>query len=264
MLSVPNPANSSEYIRHHLANLSFNFHDRTFTPNGFWTVNVDTLAVAFVLGALFCLLFRCIAVRATAGVPSRWQNLLEILVTFVDTQVKETFHSKSRLVAPLALTIFVWVFLMNLMDLLPVDLLPIIMRLFGAGHFRAVPTADPNLTIGLALGVFCLILFYNFKIKGVFGLSKELMHSPFPYLLPINLIFRLIEEIAKPLSLSLRLFGNLYAGELIFILIALLPWWSQWLLGVPWAIFHVLIIVLQAFIFMMLTIVYLSMAHESH
>ena len=216
MSSVANPADSSEYIRHHLMNLSFNFRDGTFTSHGFWTINIDTLAIAFVLGSLFCLLFRVLAVRATAGVPGRWQNLLEILVTFVDTQVKETFHGKNRLIAPLALTIFVWVFLMNFMDLLPVDLLPMIMQLFGVGHFRVVPTADPNLTIGLALGVFCLILFYNFKIKGVLGLSKELMHSPFPYLLPINLIFRLIEEVAKPLSLSLRLFGNLYAGELIF------------------------------------------------
>ena len=264
MSSAANPANSSEYIRHHLMNLSFNFQNFTFTQKGFWTINVDTLAVAFLLGGLFCLLFRFIAIRATAGVPKGWQNLLEVLVTFADTQVKETFHGKNKLIGPLALTIFVWVFLMNFMDLLPVDLLPMLMSLTGTSHFRAVPTADPNLTIGLALGVFCLIIFYNFKIKGLKGLGKELMHSPFPYLLPINVIFRTIEEISKPLSLSLRLFGNLYAGELIFILVALLPWWSQWLLGVPWAIFHVLIIVLQAFIFMMLTIVYLSMAHESH
>ncbi len=259
-----NPASSAEYIQHHLVNLPFNFHDFTFTNHGFWTIHVDTIGIALVLGTLFCWLFRRIAKRATSGVPSRWQNFLEILITFVDTQVRETFHGRSQLIAPLALTIFVWVFLMNFMDLIPVDLLSMGAGLVGINHFRAVPTTDPNLTIGMALAVFVLILFYNVKAKGFGGLGKELLHTPFPYLLPINIVFRLIEEISKPLSLSLRLFGNLYAGELIFILIALLPWWAQWSLGVPWAIFHILIIVLQAFIFMMLTIVYLSMAHESH
>lgn len=259
-----NPANSSEYIQHHLVNLPLNLQNFTLTSNGFWTINLDTIAIAVLLGALFCFLFRCIAKRATSGVPSRWQNFLEILIVFVDTQVRETFHGRSQLIAPLALTIFVWVFLMNFMDLIPVDLLPMLASFAGLSHFRAVPTTDPNLTIGMALAVFCLIIFYNLKAKGLRGLGKEVLHTPFPYLLPINLLFRIIEEISKPLSLSLRLFGNLYAGELIFILIALLPWWAQWTLGVPWAIFHILIIVLQAFIFMMLTIVYLSMAHESH
>lgn len=259
-----NPANSSEYIQHHLVNLPLNLHDFTLTSGGFWTLHLDTIGISVVLGILFCCVFRRIAKRATSGVPGRWQNFLEILILFVDTQVRETFHGSSQLIAPLALTIFVWVFLMNFMDLIPVDLLPMAANLAGIHHLRAVPTTDPNLTIGMALAVFCLIIFYNFKAKGLTGLGKELLHTPFPYLLPINIIFRVIEEISKPLSLSLRLFGNLYAGELIFILIALLPWWVQWSLGVPWAIFHILIIVLQAFIFMMLTIVYLSMAHESH
>ncbi len=259
-----NPADASAYIQHHLVNLPLNLHNFTFTSGGFWTLDVDTLGIAIVLGVLFCWLFRLAAKKATAGVPRSWQNFVEIMIDFVDSQVKETYNGKSQLIGPLALTIFVWVFLMNFMDLLPVDLLPRIMGAMGAPYFRAVPTADPNLTIGLALSVFCLIIFYSLKIKGFKGVGHELMHSPFPYLLPVNFIFRVIEEFAKPLSLSLRLFGNLYAGELIFILIALLPWWIQWTLGGAWAIFHILIITLQAFIFMMLTIVYLSMAHEMH
>ncbi|MCD6055709.1 MAG: atpB [Gammaproteobacteria bacterium] len=262
---VENPASSSEYIQHHLVNLPLNLRNFTLTPDGgFWTLNLDTIGFALFLGISFCLIFRCVAKRATSGVPKGWQNFVEMLVSFVDTQVRETFHGTNKLIAPLALTIFVWVFLMNFMDLLPVDLLPLGARLAGVEHLRVVPTTDPNLTIGMALSVFCLILFFNVKAKGFKGMGKELLHSPFPYLLPLNIVFRLIEEISKPISLSLRLFGNLYAGELIFILIALLPWWTQWLLGVPWAIFHILIVVLQAFIFMMLTIVYLSMAHESH
>lgn len=153
---------------------------------------------------------------------------------------------------------------MNFMDLLPVDLLPMIFSWFGVPYLRVVPTTDPNLTIALAVSVFILILYYSIKVKKI-GFAKEILCSPFgPALFPINAIFRIIEELAKPISLSLRLFGNLYAGELIFILIALLPWWIQWTLGGMWALFHILVITLQAFIFMMLTIVYLSMAHESH
>jgi len=199
------------------------------------------------------------------GVPSGFQNFAEMMVEFVDEQVRETFHGSSRVIAPLALTIFIWVFLMNLMDLVPVDLLPHAASQLGVTHLRVVPTTDPNLTFALSLSVFILVMFYNFKIKGVAGFTKEVFTSPFSiYLFPVNVFLRLIEEIAKPLSLALRLFGNLYAGELIFVLIAVLPWWIQWLPGLVWALFHVLIILLQAFIFMMLTIVYLSMAHESH
>jgi F-type H+-transporting ATPase subunit a len=165
----------------------------------------------------------------------------------------------------LSMTIFMWVFLMNAMDLLPVDLLPRILDLFGVHNLKVVPTTDLNLTFGLSLSVLFLIIFYSFKIKGAKGFTQELLTSPFgKWLFPFNIAFNCIEILARPISLALRLFGNMYAGELIFILIAVLPWWSQWILGVPWAIFHILIITLQAFIFMMLTIVYLSLAHESH
>ena len=191
--------------------------------------------------------------------------LIEIVYEFVNQQVKDSFHGRSTLIAPLSMTIFVWVFLMNFMDLLPVDLLPRILELFGVHNLKVVPTTDLNLTFGLSLSVLFLIIFYSFKIKGAGGFTHELLTSPFgKWLFPFNIAFNLIEILARPISLALRLFGNMYAGELIFILIALLPWWSQWLLGTPWAIFHILIITLQAFIFMMLTIVYLSLAHESH
>jgi len=199
-------------------------------------------------------------------VPGKLQCFIEMIIEFVDKTVRETFHGKNPLIAPLALTIFVWVFLMNFMDLIPVDFLPSILGFIGIHDFRSVPTADPNITFGMSIPVFLLIVFYNFKVKGLKGLSLEVFTKPFGvWLLPINVIFRLIEELVKPLSLALRLFGNMFAGELIFILIAgLLPWWIQWAPGGIWSIFHILIITLQAFIFMMLTIVYLSMAHESH
>lgn len=250
-------AGPTDYIIHHLTNLK--------AGAGFWTLHLDTLFFSLVLGALIAVLFRAAARRATAAVPGGLQNFVEILVEFVDTQVKDTFHGKSALIAPLALTIFTWVFLMNAMDLLPVDLLPWLAGFFGIHYLRTVPTTDLNLTFALSITVFLLILFYSVKIKGVGGFAKEMLTQPFgPWLFPVNLLLKLVEEIAKPISLALRLFGNLYAGELIFILIALLPWYVQWLLGWPWAIFHILIITLQAFIFMVLTIVYLSMAHEHH
>lgn len=255
---------TTTYIQHHLMNLPVDLSTMQQQVGGFWTVNVDTLFFSFILGFGFLFLFRLAAVRATSGVPGKIQNFVEVFIDFVDNQVKETFHGKNEVIAPLALTILVWVFLMNAMDLLPIDLLPRFASLFGVHYLRVVPTTDINLTFALSLSVFFLIIYYSFKIKGR-GFLREIFTVPFgPWLFPVNFILRLVEEIAKPLSLSLRLFGNLYAGELIFILIALLPWWSQWMLGGMWAIFHILIITLQAFIFMMLTIVYLSMAHESH
>ena len=189
--------------------------------------------------------------------------------------VKDTFHGRNALIAPLALTIFVWVFLMNLLDLVPIDFLPTLAQLIGTGvfgadphavYFKFVPTTDVNATLGMGLSVFVLIVFYSIKMKGVGGFAKELTFHPFNtiWLSWFNLLLEGIALIAKPISLALRLFGNMYAGELIFILIALLPWYLQWALSVPWAIFHILIITLQAFVFMMLTIVYLSMASEKH
>lgn len=256
----------SGYIQHHLTNAS--------VGEGFWTFHVDTLAWSIVLGLLFILSFRSVAKTATTGVPGKWQALVEIVVEFVDDTVKSTFHGKSALIAPLSLTIFVWVLLMNLMDLIPVDFLPWIAQQIGAamGHdphhvyMKVVPTTDVNMTFALSLGVFALMIFYSVKIKGLGGFLKELYAHPFntPWLYWFNFILELVGLIAKPLSLSLRLFGNLYAGELIFILIAATIGLFQLPVHFLWAAFHLLVIPLQAFIFMMLTIVYLSMAHEKH
>jgi len=256
---------TTQYIQHHLQNLTFNLKTMQWGTGGFWTLNIDTLFFSIILGCLFLFFFRKAAIRATSGTPGRLQNFVELMVEFADSQVKDTFHGKSDLIGPMALTIFMWVFLMNFMDLLPVDLLPKLASWFGLHYLKVVPTNDPNLTFALSLSVFILILFYSLKVKGFKGFGKELLCTPFgAKLFPVNLMLKLVEECAKPISLALRLFGNLYAGELIFILIALLPWWIQWPLGGVWAIFHILIITLQAFIFMMLTIVYLSMAHEEH
>lgn len=248
---------TSEYINHHLTNLHIG--------EGFWSLHLDTLIVSWILGLCFLLSFWWSAKRATSGVPGGFQNVVEMLLEFADKQVKETFHGKNDFIAPLALTIFVWVFLMNLMDLLPVDLLPFLGAQLGIPHLKVVPTTDPNLTLGLSITVFFLTIYYSIKIKGFGGLTKEILCQPFgPWFFPFNIVLRLVDELARPLSLGLRLFGNLYAGELIFILIALLPWYLQWPLGLVWTLFHILIITLQAFIFMMLTIVYLSLAHEDH
>jgi F-type H+-transporting ATPase subunit a len=245
------------YIVHHLTPLS--------VGEGFWTLHLDTLFFSAVLGAIFILFFKSAAEKATTGVPGLTQNIAEMLIEFVDQQVKDTFHGNSKLIAPLGLTIFCWVLMWNAMDVLPVDLLSIISSMMGIEYLRIVPSTDLNATFALSISVFLLIIFYSIKIKGVFGFAKELTCTPFgPWMMPFNLLLKIVEEIAKPISLALRLFGNLYAGELIFILIALLPAFVQPLLSFPWAIFHLLIIVLQAFIFMVLTIVYLSMAHEDH
>jgi F-type H+-transporting ATPase subunit a len=276
-----NQITSPEYIKHHLTNLTYGRHldghwgfahdAAEATQMGFWSFHVDTLAVSIFLGLVFILLFRRVAKKATTDVPSGLQNFIEVIIEFVDNSVKETFHGKSILIAPLALTVFVWIFLMNLMDLVPVDVIPQIAHALGIEHFKSVPTTDMNGTFGLSLSVFALMIFYTIKIKGFSGFIKELtlhpFHSPLWYvnviLIPINLVLESVTLLAKPVSLAMRLFGNLYAGELIFILIALLGWW-QLPLHLVWSLFHILVIVLQAFIFMMLTIVYLSMASEDH
>ncbi|WP_322980042.1 F0F1 ATP synthase subunit A [Pseudomonas sp. C11] len=280
---------ASGYIQHHLTNLTYGQHPvngwsfahtaQEAKEMGFWAFHVDTLAVSVVLGLIFIVLFRLAARKATSDQPGGLQNFVEVLVEFVDGSVKDTFHGRNPLIAPLALTIFVWVFLMNFMDLIPVDWLPkLAATIAGDPHlyFRVVPTTDPNATLGLALSVFALLLFYSVKVKGIGGFLGELTLHPFSsknmavqiVLIPVNFLLEFVTLIAKPVSLALRLFGNLYAGELIFILIAIM-FSGGMLLGslggvlqVAWAIFHILIIVLQAFIFMMLTIVYLSMAHE--
>lgn len=284
--------NSQEYISHHLTNLTYgklpagyvrtdaNGTETELTQDtwtmatsgkeaqdmGFMAFHVDSIGWSLAMGILFAWIFSKAAKAATSGVPGKLQNAVEAVVEFVDGTVKETFHGRNPLVAPLALTIFVWVFLMNSLKWLPVDIVPGIAHAAGLPFFKIVPTADPNGTLGLSLGVFLLIIYYSIKVKGVGGFAKELSLTPFnhPIAIPFNLFLEILGLLTKPLSLALRLFGNMYAGEVVFILIALLPFYLQWVLNVPWAIFHILVIPLQAFIFMVLTIVYLSQAHEDH
>ncbi len=279
---------SSEYIKHHLQNLTFGrLPDGTWglahsveevKQMGFWSFNLDSLGMSVLLGLVFIYLFRAAARRATSGVPGGLQNFVEWIVEFIDGAVRGSFTGRNPLVAPLALTIFVWVFLMNFMDLFAIDHGPGAAKLAGLHFFKLVPSTDPNITFGMALSVFALVLFYSIKIKGLGGFLGELTMQPFQaksvpmkaLFLPVNLFLETVNLIAKPISLSLRLFGNLYAGEMIFILIAVM-YGAGWLLGsfagllqIGWAIFHILIITLQAFIFMTLTIVYLDMAHAEH
>ncbi|ARG98772.1 F0F1 ATP synthase subunit A [Legionella micdadei] len=271
---------STQYIKHHLTYLTYNFKTMSFGSNGFWTINLDTLFFSLVTGIIILSLLYFGARRVTTGVPGKLQNFAELLLEFADNQVKDCFHGKSNLIGPLALTIFVWVFFMNFMDILPVDILPLAAQSLGIHYLKVVPTNDLNLTFALSISVFALIIIYSVKIKGIKGFVKELTLQPFnhPVFIPFNLLLELVGLIAKPISLALRLFGNLYAGELIFILIALLTLnaastsviatttlgTAQFLLALAWSIFHILVITLQAFIFMVLTIVYLSLAHEDH
>ena len=278
---------TSAYIKHHLQNLTCSIQDGQFhcahTPEeakamGFWAVNIDTLLVSLVLGVVFLYIFSRVAKSISAGAPTGMQNFVEWIVEFIDNSVRGSFTGRSALVAPLALTIFAWIFLMNLMDLVPIDYIALITQPMGIGHFKLVPTTDPNATIGMAIGVFLLVLFYSIKVKGLGGFVGELTLQPFgKFGLPVNLFLEGVNLIAKPVSLALRLFGNMYAGEMIFILIALMgaSWvgftfsstmlfGSQIILSLGWAIFHILIVTLQAFIFMTLTIVYLDMAHQEH
>ncbi|MEA1889218.1 MAG: F0F1 ATP synthase subunit A [Pseudomonadota bacterium] len=263
---------SSEYIKHHLTNLTYGQHAdgswglahtaQEAKEMGFWAFHVDTLGFSILLGVLFLFFFSKAAKYATSGVPGSLQNFVEWVIEFIDDNVKSSFTGKNNFVGALGLTVFVWILLMNAMDLIPVDFLPYIASLMGVHFLKVVPTTDPNATMGMALSVFGLTLFYSFKIKKPSGFFAELAFHPFPkYLFPVNLLLEGVSLIAKPISLGLRLFGNMYAGEMIFILIALLPWYVQWTLSLPWAIFHILIVVLQAFIFMVLTIVYMDMAY---
>lgn len=260
------PKTSAEYIQHHLDHWQLDLTTMHTGPaHGFWVLNLDTLVVSITLGIIFLGFLFWVARQAHSGVPNRVENFVEFALETVNNLTKETFHGETTLIAPLALTIFIWVFLMNFMDLFPVDLFPRVFGLFGVEHFKVVPTADPSLTFALSLTVFILIIVYNIQAKGFGGWGKEVLSRPFGwYFLPINLLLRILEDGVKPLSLSLRLFGNLFAGELVFVLVAVMPWWIQWLPGSMWAIFHILIITIQAFIFMMLTIVYLNIARETH
>jgi len=272
---------SGEYIAHHLQNLQV-----CKAESGEWVwnqcagnpmaINVDSMFWSIFLGLLFIFLFRRAAKNATTGKPGKGQAFVEMIVEFIDSSVKDTFHGTSTLIAPLALTIFVWVFFMNLMDLIPVDWIPLVAENYlHIPYQKVVPTTDVNITFGMSIAVFILIIFYTIKNKGVTGFIAELTLHPIapplkgpaiiaaPFIIAFNFLLESVALLAKPLSLSLRLFGNLFAGELIFILIALLGIW-QLPLHFGWAVFHVLIVTLQAFIFMMLTVVYLALASEEH
>ncbi|NDA63847.1 MAG: F0F1 ATP synthase subunit A [Chitinophagia bacterium] len=273
---------NTEYIKHHLTYLTFNLKTMSLgNGGGFWTLNLDTIFFSVLMGVIAIGILYASARKVTDGVPGKLQNFAEMMLQFADGQVKDCFHGKNNLIGPLALTIFLWVFLMNFMDIVPVDILPKVAQLFGFHYLKVVPTNDLNMTFAMSLSVFFLIIFYSLKIKGIKGFTKELALQPFnhPLAIPFNLLLELTGLIAKPISLALRLFGNLYAGELIFILIGLLTLQANWsqptagsvtlsitqvLLSLGWSIFHILVITLQAFIFMVLTIVYLSLAHEEH
>lgn len=272
---------SVEYIKHHLQNMTFGKHPELgwkmaktaeeAEAMGFSALHLDTLLWSLLTGFFFVYIFRTVAKKATSGVPGTLQNTVEMCVEFIDNLVKDTFHAKNPLIAPLALTLFFWILLMNSLDFLPVDWIPGLATAAGLDYFKIVSTTDPNSTFGMSLGVFILIIYYSIQNKGVKGFAKELSFTPFNHwaLVPVNLILELVSLFTKPVSLALRLFGNMYAGEVVFILIALM-YSAGLFIGVmgmslqwAWAVFHVLIIPLQAFIFTVLTIVYLSSAHES-
>jgi F-type H+-transporting ATPase subunit a len=268
-MEAPQELNPTSYIGHHLANRTVSFGDSPF-----WTLHLDTWLTSVVLGIVGVGFLWLITRRATSGVPSKRQAFVEVAVNFVDDQVKGIFHGDRSFITPLALTVFVWVVLMNAMDFLPVDITAwIYEHIFHQHNWRQVPTADVNTTFALALSVWLLMIFYSIKVKGLGGWIHELFGAPFgtnPLLWPANFLFNLVEYVSKPLSHSLRLFGNIYAGEIIFLLLWM---WAATsftgvlagsVLGLGWSLFHLLIVPLQAFIFMMLTVVYLSMAHESH
>ncbi|HTA66202.1 MAG TPA: F0F1 ATP synthase subunit A [Xanthomonadaceae bacterium] len=319
---------TSGYILHHLTNLKLDLHTWKIDPEatGFWVVHLDSMFFSVLLALIFVVMFRVAAGKATSGVPGKWQNFIEMCVEFVDSQVKDAYHHGARFVAPMTLLVGFWVFMMNFMDMLPVDLLPKAASLVGVDHLRTVPSTDPNVSIGMSLTVFLVAFGYSFVAKGFGGVASEFLFHPFgKWMMPVNFLLKCVEELAKPISLGLRLFGNMYAGEMIFILLAsftlglgapelstptnwgwllaaaaamvltvflfargkpllalalvlgiplagvfgLIPLagaggYSQILLATAWTLFHILIISLQAYIFMTLTVVYMAMAADHH
>jgi F-type H+-transporting ATPase subunit a len=283
-MAAEQPATANEYILHHL----------TFLQNkdahgivDFSVIHWDSVFFSVLLAVLFAGSFYLAARKSNAGMPGKFQNFVELIVEFIDTQVKDSFHGTTKLIAPLALTIFCWVFLFNAMDVLPVDLLPAIAHGVGVEHLKVVPSTDLNITFAMSLTVFILIIYYSIKMKGLGGFIAEFTLQPFSaknpivkvLLIPANLVLEVVPFVARPISLSLRLYGNLFAGEMIFLLLAALTLqgmsqlgtaggWAlliaQFVLAFVWAVFHLLVITLQAFIFMVLTVVYLAMAHEHH
>lgn len=243
-----------EYIQHHLQYLTLG--------EGFWSVNLDTLFISWALGGIIIYVGYRVGRNLSLDKPSGIQNILEAVLEFVDDLVRSVLGRGHTVIGALAMTVFLWVLLMNLMDLIPVDLIPGLASVLGADHFRPVPTADAHTTLGMALVVFVLTIYYNIRVKGFYKYARMFLTHPFGiWLFPINIVMTLIEELAKPLSLGLRLFGNMFAGELGFMLVALLPFWIQPVPGVIWSLFDLLVAVLQAFIFMVLTVMYLALAH---
>jgi len=275
--SVETAQTATEYVQHHLGFLTFGQRaDGSWgfahsieeaTQMGFWAINVDTMMISLLLGLVFLGVFHFGIKRATSGTPGIFQSILEVIVEMVQGSVKNSFYGKNALIGPLALTIFCWIFLMNSMDLVPVDWIPLLAQtVSGDPHifFKAAPTTDLNITLGFALSVFILIIYYSIKIKGVGGFVGEFAFHPFgKWAVPLNLVLELPGFLAKPVSLALRLYGNFFAGEVIFLVIGLVGYW-QLPLHFGWAVFHILIIALQAYLFMMLTIVYLNQAHTHH
>jgi F-type H+-transporting ATPase subunit a len=319
---------TSSYILHHLTNLKLDLHTWRIDPEatGFWVLHLDSMVFSVALALIFVLMFRIAARKATSGVPGRWQNFIELCVEFVDRQVKDAYHHGARFVAPMALAVGFWVFFMNFMDMLPVDLLPTVAGGLGVGHLRTVPSTDPNIALGMSITVFLIAFGYSIAAKGFKGVAGEFLFHPFgKWMMPVNFLLKTVEELAKPISLGLRLFGNMYAGEMIFILLAtftlglgvgatantvslaafavfaalavatvflfskgkaryalalligiplggLFGWlpgvgvatFAQILLITGWTLFHILIISLQAYIFMTLTVVYMAMAADHH
>lgn len=275
-MAAGNEVSATYYIQHHLQNLTFGHHpvngwslastSAEATEMGFWAIHLDTMGWSIAMGVLFLWLFRKAGKMATTGVPGGLQNGVEMVIEFIENLTRSTFHGHNKNIAPLALTLFIWILLMNSLKIIPVDYFPVLFAKLGVDYMKIVPTTDVNATLGMALGVFMLIIFYSVKVKGVGGFARELSLTPFNHwlLIPFNLLLEIVSLLVKPFSLAMRLFGNMFAGEVIFILIALLPFWAIWLLDVPWAIFHILVVTLQAFIFTTLTVVYLSAAHEHH
>ena len=256
----------TSYIQHHLKNLTHSVGEGSF-----WTLNVDTFVTALLMGLLMVVLFWLATRKATAGVPGKWQAFVEICLEFVDRQAKDTYHGKSKLVTPIAITIFFWILLMNLLKMIPADFIAKPLEWVGVHYWKPVPTADVNATLGMAISVFFLMLFFALKSKGLLGFIKEFLTAPFgKWMMPFNLILNIVEWLSKPISLAMRLFGNMFGGEIVFLLIWVLGgagiagMFAGAAFGFGWMIFHLLVIPLQAFIFMMLSIVYLSLSEDSH
>ena len=256
----------TSYIQHHLKNLTHSVGEGSF-----WTLNVDTFVTELLMGLLMVVLFWLATRKATAGVPGKWQAFVEICLEFVDRQARDTYHGTSKLVTPIAITLFFWILMMNLLKMIPADFIAKPLEWVGIHYWKPVPTADVNATLGMSISVFFLMLFFGLRAKGVGHFTLEFLTQPFgKWMLPFNLILNIVEWVSKPISLAMRLFGNMFGGEIVFLLIWVLGgagiagMFAGAAFGFGWMIFHLLVIPLQAFIFMMLSIVYLSLSEDSH